>query len=371
MINTPVLFLGFNRPDLARVVLARLRECGVKRLYVALDGPRSGNAIDLELCNSMKALIDAIDWADEKVILERSENLGCGRAVSSAICWFFEHVDRGIIVEDDCLPDPTFFTFCEEMLERYADDARILTVAGTALLPDCLLADKPYFFSKYVGIWGWATWKRAWENYDYELSSLSAEEWRNVVRERSENAVECRYWLHILNLMLDGKIDTWDFQVQFSAWKQDALHVTSSRNLVENLGFRGDATHTKGHSPLGERQAKPNHPPYEDIPVEADKSLDRIVFAEKLHASKDLVEWLFGQSNLQVLSDTAAQQKQYILELEEHMAKRAAIIEELEFSRVQQSDKIDALNQKLASYSGLSGALRCIRRAVMGLKNDL
>ena len=371
MMHTPVLFLGFNRPDLAAVVLARLHECGVKRLYVALDGPRSGNASDLQLCSSMKALIDAIDWAEEKVVLERFENLGCGKAVSSAISWFFEHVDRGIIVEDDCLPDPSFFQFCEEMLIRYENNQDVWSVAGTALLPDGLILDKSHFFSKYVGIWGWATWRRAWQYYDYDLSTLCAQEWSNVVRERSENAIECRYWLHILDLMLDGKIDTWDFQVQFSAWKEDALHVTSSRNLVENLGFRGDATHTKGNSPLGERLAKPNPPPYEDIPIEADKLLDRIVFGEKLHASRELVEWLFGQNNLQELSDTAAQQKQYILELEEHMAKRASIIEQLEFSRKQQSDKNEVLNQELASYSGLSGALRCIRRTAMGLKNNL
>ena len=364
MTEAPVLFLGFNRPDLAEVVLARLRECGVRRLYVALDGPRSGNASDLELCNSMKALIDAIDWADEKVVLERSENLGCGRAVSSAIGWFFEHVDRGIIVEDDCLPDPSFFQFCEEMLNRYADHSEIWAIAGTSLIPESTVPVQSHFLSKYSGIWGWATWRRAWQTYSYDLSCLTAEEWKKVVEQKCVNAVERRYWLHILDLMLKGEIDTWDFQVQFCSWKANALHVTSSVNLVQNLGFRPDGTHTKEVSSLSDRRVMANLPPYALLPVEADIALDRIVFSEKLHASKDLVEWLFGQNNLQVLSDTAEQQKQYIQELEVHMAKRASVIEELEFSRVQQKDKIEALNQQLASYSGLSGALRCIGNAI-------
>lgn len=375
MIETPVLFLGFNRPDLAESVLSRLRDCGVRRLYVALDGPRSGNTNDTELCRSMKELIEAIDWAEEKIVLDRSENLGCGRAVSSAISWFFEHVDRGIIVEDDCLPDPTFFSFCEEMLERHADDARVWTVAGTALIPEGLVPEKPHFFSKYVGIWGWATWRRAWENYDYTLGGLSAGEWRDVVRARSSNAVEYRYWLHILDLMLEGKIDTWDFQVQFSAWKQDALHVTSSRNLVENLGFRGDATHTKGHSPLAERKSSPNPPPYEDLPLQANEALDRIVFAEKLQASTELAEWLFGESReREVVRQHTLQVEGLTSELAATLGKNEWLQQELLKEEVQlqtQAQEAEALKSELDGYYGISGALRCLGKALGLIKRSL
>ena len=342
----------------------RLQECGVKRLYVALDGPRSGNESDLELCNSMKALIDAVDWADEKVFLERSENLGCGRAVSSAISWFFEHVDRGIIVEDDCLPDPSFFQFCEEMLTRYENKQDVWSVAGTSLIPDFFQSSKSHFFSKYSGIWGWATWRRAWETYKFDLSCLNESEWFQVVNRECENPVERRYWHHILEMMLKGEIDTWDFQVQFCSWRANALHLTSSVNLVQNLGFRSDATHTINASTLADRSVQGNLPPYVELPVMADKVMDRIVFGERLHASKELAEWLFGQSTLNDLSLTAEKQREYIKELEEHMAKRASVIEELELSRKQQSDKIQALNQELASYSGVSGALRCIGNAM-------
>ena len=362
MINTPVLFLGFNRPDLARVVLARLRECGVRRLYVALDGPRSGNARDLELCNSMKDLIDAIDWADEKVVLERSENLGCGLAVSSAISWFFEHVDRGIIVEDDCLPDPSFFQFCEEMLIRYESKPEVWSVAGTSLIPDFLKSSQSHFFSKYSGIWGWATWRRAWETYSYDLSCLNARDWSEVVDRECDNPVERRYWHHILQMMLQGQIDTWDFQVQFCSWRANAVHVTSSVNLVQNLGFRSDATHTINSSSLADRSVRGNLPPYAELPVIADKVMDRIVFGERLHASKELAEWLFGQGTLDNLSLTAEKQGDYIKELEDHMGKRASIISELEAVRKTQAEEIAVLEKKLGKYHGISGALRCIKQ---------
>ena len=325
-VNTPVLFLGFNRPDLAQQVLTRLQDCGVRRLYVSLDGPRSDSPTDWDQCRIMREIVDSIGWAEEKQLLIRDVNLGCGRAVSSAISWFFEHVERGIIVEDDCLPTPSFFQFCEEMLLRYAHDSNIWSVAGTSLIPGEVVPSKSHFFSKYSGIWGWATWRRAWDAYSYDLSCLTHSEWRQLVDQKSENAVERGYWNHILELMLKGDIDTWDFQVQFCSWRKESLHVTSSRNLVQNLGFRVDGTHTKEASVLGNRPVEENPPPYNDLSVEANESLDRIVFSEKLHASKELVEWLYGQSGLQGLSETAEQQKQYIQELEEHLEKRASII---------------------------------------------
>ncbi|MEI8309174.1 MAG: glycosyltransferase family 2 protein [Verrucomicrobiota bacterium] len=351
--TTPVLFLGFNRPDLAARVLERLRGCGTRRLYVALDAPRPDKPEDVELCRSMKSLVDAVDWADEKIVLQREKNLGCGRAVSTAITWFFHHVDRGIILEDDCLPDPTFFSFCGEMLQRYAGDQRVGTVSGTGLIPDGLTPDKSHFFSKYVGIWGWATWRRWWATYDYNLSSLSAEEWTVIVRARSGNAVECRYWLHILDLMLEGKIDTWDFQVQFSAWKGNALHVTSSCNLVENLGFRGDATHTRDHSPLAERLARPNPPPYSDLPVLADEPLDRIIFGEKLHASLALAEWLFGGGRESELGNQAER-------LAADLAEARSQAGQLTSDIASQAEDIQAMRSELAGYYGFSGALRCL-----------
>ena len=303
----------------------------------------------------MKSLVDAVDWAEEKVVLERDANLGCGRAVSAAITWFFHHVDRGIILEDDCLPDPSFFSFCGELLQRYAEDARVGTVSGTGLIPESLSPANSHFFSKYVGIWGWATWRRWWDKYDYDLGSMTVEEWTTVVRARSENAVERRYWLHILDLMLQGKIDTWDFQVQFSAWKENSLHVTSSRNLVENLGFRGDATHTRDHSPLAERVSSSNPPPYADLPVIADQAMDRIVFGEKLHASLALAEWLFGDSRERELAISLERLETDLIDARNRAGQLASSI-------ASQAEEIRTMRSELVGYYGISGALRCLRK---------
>ena len=362
--DTSVLFLGFNRPDLATLVLDRLRECGVRRLYIALDGPRSGHPTDTEQCRLMRDLVDTIQWAENKVMLIREENLGCGLAVSSALNWFFHQEEKGIIIEDDCLPDPSFFQFCEEMLNRYADHSEIWAVAGTSLIPESTVPAQSHFFSKYSGIWGWATWRRAWQTYSYDLSCLTAEEWKKVVEQKCVNAVERRYWLHILDLMLKGEIDTWDFQVQFCSWKANALHVTSSVNLVQNLGFRPDGTHTKEVSSLSDRRVMANLPPYALLPVEADTAIDRIVFGERLHASRELSEWLFDQENLEKLSDITKQQNCYISELEDHLNRRAMIIADLEASLKTRSAEIDILRNESTKHLGLLGALRCIRNGM-------
>lgn len=351
----PILLLLFNRPDLTEGLIACLRRAAPEQLFIAIDGPRVGVKSDFERVNEVRRLAEAIDWQCEKRWLIRERNLGCGLAVSGAITWFFDQVEEGIILEDDCHPDPTFFQFSSFMLEKYRDDTRVFMASGTSLLPDSVHLVNPYYFSKYMGIWGWACWRRAWKAYDYDLASLSAGEWENLVRARSANAVECRYWLHILELMLKGEIDTWDFQVQFCAWKANALHLTSSRNLVENLGFRGDATHTKGHSPLAERRAQSNPPPYAEVPVLADESLDRIVFGEKLHASLALAEWLFGESQER---DRARQVERLSADLVEAQSRIGQLSSEI----ASLNGEIQSERSELARYYGFSGALRCLRK---------
>jgi len=351
--TTPVLFLGFNRPDLAEKVLQRLQECGVEEIHFALDGPREDREEDREKCGAMRSLVEQADWVQKKRVLARDENLGCGRAVSSAISWFFEEVAAGIIVEDDCLPDPSFFTFCETMLDRHAKDTDVWSVAGTTLLPDCISVPASHYFSKYMGIWGWATWRRAWENYDFDFSSRTPEAWRALVRGKSADAIEQAYWLHLLELMIAGKIDTWDFQVQFSSWKTDGVHLTSSRNLVENLGFRADATHTTQASPLTERKVGENLPPYDRVPLEANGALDRIVFAEKLRASRELVDWLFDPSRVASLeSQLKSIRDQVATTTQERDAER----EQLQ----KLTAELAQLRSELNSRTGVRGAWRAL-----------
>lgn len=351
----PILLLLFNRPDLTAGLISCLRRVTPSQLFIAIDGPRAGVEGEAEQVEEVRKLVELIDWPCEKRWLIRGLNIGCGRAVSGAISWFFSQVKEGIILEDDCHPDPSFFDFCNSMLHRYRDDPLVFLISGTSLLPSSVRIAQPYYFSKYMGVWGWASWRRTWQAYDYDLSSLSAREWRNVVTARSESAVERRYWLHILDLMLAGKIDTWDFQVQFSAWKENSLHVTSSRNLVENLGFRGDATHTRGPSPLAERQITPNPAPYAQIPVLADTSLDRIVFGEKLHASLELAEWLFGGCRERELASNVERLE---ADLSEVRARAGLLADDIAV----QAEEIRTMRSELDEYYGVSGALRCLRK---------
>lgn len=372
MVEHPVLFIGFNRPDLATLVLDRLRECGVRRLYIALDGPRSGHPTDTEHCRQMRELVDSVDWAESKVLLIREENLGCGLAVSGALDWFFRQEEKGIIIEDDCLPDPTFFQFCEEMLIRYADNPNVWSVAGFSITPELTSALRSHFSSKYFKGWGWATWRRVWENYIFDMSSVSTVELEDVIARNCKDYVEQKYWFHMLQSMKNGRHDTWDFQFQYCSWKHDGLHITSAANLVSNLGFRSDATHTKSASSLADRQCFNNPPPYDDILLQIDEQMDRFWFIEQLHESNELVPYIFQATNdIQTdLINTAEKQRAYISELEDHLSRRAFIIEELDQLKKVQLNEIQILRNELEGYRRPSGFLKSLKNLLRISNSD-
>ena len=162
----PILFLIFNRPQLTARVFAAIREAQPSQLYVAADGPRSNRPGEADLCEQARRVINGVDWPCEVKTLYRQENLGCRQAVSSAITWFFDNVEAGVVLEDDCLPIESFFRFCSELLIRYRDDTRIGMISGNnhgfRIYDDSL----SYSFSKHGAIWGWASWRRAWRLYD-------------------------------------------------------------------------------------------------------------------------------------------------------------------------------------------------------------
>lgn len=244
MSETPILFLVFRRPDTTRTVFEAIRQAKPKRLYVAADGPRPHKVGEAELCSEVRQIATAVDWPCEVKTLFREENLGCKRAVSSAVTWFFEHEEQGIILEDDCLPHPDFFGFCEKLLERYAEDGRIMVITGNNFQNGQKRGNASYYFSKYCHCWGWASWRRAWRHYQVDLPfwpkwSKSAE-WQAI----HPDPVERRYWATIIEAIRAGKIDTWDHQWTTSVWYQKGLTVTPNVNLVSNIGFGPDATHT-------------------------------------------------------------------------------------------------------------------------------
>lgn len=244
MFNTPILFLIFNRLDTAQQVFAKIREVQPKQLFIAADGPRKNKEGEKEKTDNVrKAILDEIDWDCEVKTLFREENLGCGKAVSSAITWFFNNVEQGIILEDDCLPDLSFFKFCEELLEKYKYDQRIFQIGGNNfnISPNCQYS---YFFTKYVSIWGWATWRRAWQLYDFDMKFIQdkslIDTFQNIF-----TPIEANYRYDLFyKFITERNIDAWGYQWSFCNLVHNGLTILPVQNLISNVGFGEDATHT-------------------------------------------------------------------------------------------------------------------------------
>ena len=195
MFDIPILFVVFNRYETTLRVFQVIRQQEPSRLFIAADGPRLNRSDDLEKCNQVRQIVDLVDWDCEVITLFRDANLGCRDAVSSAINWFFSHVDKGIILEDDCLPVPFFFSFCQEMLEYYQSDDRVMMVSGDNFQNGIQRGKGSYYFSKCCHIWGWATWKRAWDKYDVEMKSFPDFRKQNLVNSILSKNDERTYWI--------------------------------------------------------------------------------------------------------------------------------------------------------------------------------
>ena len=244
-LSTPILFLVFNRPDSTAKVFEEIRKARPKKLYIGADGPRVNKLGESEKCNLTRILIiDGIDWICEVRTLFRDQNLGCRDAVSSAISWFFEHEEEGIILEDDTLPDPSFFQYCEELLAYYRNDPSIMSISGSNLLGTWHYNKSSYFMA-HGGIWGWATWRRAWRLYDINMKDWVKPETKNLIK----NSIGTNEWYQYYYSMFDdsynGKLNTWDIQWFYSILLQNGKAINPSVNLVQNIGFgTAGATHT-------------------------------------------------------------------------------------------------------------------------------
>jgi hypothetical protein len=251
MFETPILFLIFNRPDTTEQVFDVIRTIQPRKLFIAADGPRDRNERDLRLCQESRNIIKRVDWDCELYTLFRDENLGCGLAVSEAISWFFQNVEEGIILEDDCLPDLSFFNYADCMLKKYRYESRVLHIGGTNFQGGLLRGDGDYYYSKYPHIWGWATWKSAWELYDYDLKNIFKFKRKLFINRIFYSKNEKLFWLKTWINTHFKKYDTWDYQWVFSVLSNRGFCIIPNKNLVTNIGFRLDATHTKSESNLG------------------------------------------------------------------------------------------------------------------------
>lgn len=245
-LNTAVLFVVFNRPDTTSLVFEAIRKAKPKRLYVAADGPRPGNPTDDEKCALTRQIATNVDWDCELKTLFRDENLGCGLGPSGAYNWFFEHEEEGIILEDDCLPDPSFFIYCKEMLEKYRNDTRIMHVSGSNF-QNGWQKDKnySYYFSSYPYEWGWATWRRAWQLYDFEVKQYKALTGVRYFKGYFGSWFERKYRLaKIGKSYKNPNVNWWDYQWSFALFSNWGLSIVPNVNMIENIGLGIDATHT-------------------------------------------------------------------------------------------------------------------------------
>lgn len=242
---TPVLFLIFNRPAHTARVFEVIRQAQPERLYVAADGPRPGREGELELCQHTRAVVDAVDWPCHVERLYRSENLGCGRAVSGALDWVFSHEESAIILEDDCLPHPHFFTLMSKLLGRLETDHSIGMVGGVRLAPRFITPRSDFYTSRHVPVWGWATWRTRWSKYDFRMGELDAEATRRAIRTSlGEHRDVIAHWTDLFDRVRSGLLDTWDVQWCYTMWKEGWRAFMPRENYITNIGFGDDATHT-------------------------------------------------------------------------------------------------------------------------------
>jgi hypothetical protein len=242
--HTPILFLIFNRPDTTERVFQQIRALKPKRLFVSADGPRSHIPGEAELCTQTRSIIKQIDWDCEVKTRFSEKNQGCKIGVSSGIDWFFQNVVEGIILEDDCLPDITFFNFCEILLNYYRNDSRIMHICGTNFQDGKIRGTGSYYFSAINHVWGWATWKRAWDKYDVNIENYPELLEQKVISSMYSSPKMEKYWRKNFKLVHSKRKDTWDFQWQYAVSVHHGLAIIPNKNLVSNIGFDTNATHT-------------------------------------------------------------------------------------------------------------------------------
>lgn len=235
-----ILFLIFNRPETTKRVFDAIRYARPPRLYIASDGPRLSKIGEAEVVKkTRKMVLDKIDWQCEVKTLFREENLGCGKAVSSAVNWFFSQEKEGIILEDDCLPGQSFFKFCENLLDHHRDNKQVMHISGDQFIPD-FNNGASYYYAKIQHVWGWASWADRWKYYEFDLKNYSDDN----IKKFSDNENVQKYWLDILDLMKKKQIDTWDYQWAFKVVEMDGLCINPVKNLISNIGFGAGGTHT-------------------------------------------------------------------------------------------------------------------------------
>ena len=285
--QSPVAFILFNRPGVTERVFAAIRAARPPELFLIADGPRPNVADDPARCAAARDVAGKVDWPCQVHRKFADTNLGLRRNVSEGLDWVFAQTEEAVILEDDCLPDPSFFRFCDELLERYRADPTVGMICGTNLAPNEIAPgdDASYYFSRYCIIWGWATWRRAWRCYDREMKewpSLGKNGWLN---DKVATSTAVNFWRRHFDdchqQHPDG-LNTWDIQLVFAFWRHQMRSIVARKNLVRNLGIGAEATHTR--QPLGETASSSSlefplrHPAQTTVHEKADRHVQAEVF---------------------------------------------------------------------------------------------
>lgn len=285
MFHTPILLIIFNRPNHTRRVLMEILKAGPQDLYICQDGPREGNENDrikvLEVRDVIEELTSAFKAKHPYFTLHtlyQPKNLGCGPSPAAGITWFFENVEQGIVMEDDCLPHPDFFSYCEELLERYKNNPQVQFINST-LYHDRWKCEGSYGFGRFMVTGAWAAWRRCWAGFDLDLHDLNAKAFRKKVYNLTKNRTEADWWYYkVLDIQRDNeKKSYWDYQMQISLFRHEAYVINPKVNLISNIGFDAEGTHTWVNNGMGDRAVYPimplNHPTkieIEDITLDID-----------------------------------------------------------------------------------------------------
>jgi hypothetical protein len=265
-LKTPVLFLIFNRPETTDRVFAAIRNARPQKLYIAADGPRAGVNEDILLCKQTRSIRNQIDWECEVKTLFRDENLGSKFSMISALDWFFENEEEGIILEDDCLPGNEFFRFCSTLLDHYRNDHRIMHIGGTNLQFGQKRGEASYYFSAIASIWGWASWKRVWKLCDHSMKKFPEFEEEDLMVNIFQDRKTADWITAMARHVYENKVIAWDYPMAFSIAINNGLCITPNTNLVSNIGFGENASHTKDAShvhaniPIGKPDEPLTHP---------------------------------------------------------------------------------------------------------------
>ena len=282
--RTPIALFVYNRPNELSKVLAAVRQVRPRTLLIIADGPKLDRPSDDQRCQDVVKVLSDIDWPCQKEWNRSSVNLGCRERPQSGLNWVFERTEAAIILEDDCVADISFFAFCETMLDRYRDDPRVLAISGHNLQLQPAPCSESYYFSRYPLVGAWAGWRRSWAAYDANIDAWPALRETDWLDRVLNDKLAARYWKAIFDNVRGG-FDAWDYQLTFTLWRESGLAIHPRINLIRNIGYGPDATHTKDDRtflatvPMGTIEFPLCHPERVRRNAEADSIIETTIFS--------------------------------------------------------------------------------------------